>query len=127
MIPAVRAKYPRQMLVGAAFGLYAALAALAPGWGGKALLCAPRIVIPLAWFILRTTSGWLALFLAGARMAPPLPSKLGDSGPHIALLFAAAGLWIGLARLSEWRAPARAAGMATLAAITAAAIIGALS
>ena len=103
MIPAVRAKYPRQMLVGAAFGLYAALAALAPGWGGKALLCAPLIVIPLAWFILRTTSGWLALFLAGALMAPPLPIKLGDSGPHIALLFAAAGLWIGLARLSEWR------------------------
>ena len=103
MIPAVRAKYPRQMLVGAALGLYAALVTLAPGWGGKALLCAPLIVIPLAWFILRTTSGWLALFLAGALMAPPLPIKLGDSGPHIALLFAAAGLWIGLARLSEWR------------------------
>jgi O-Antigen ligase len=91
------------MLAGAALGLYAAAVALAPGWGSKAVLCAPLIVIPIAWSILRASNRWLALFFLFALLTPPLPILLGDSGPHVALLFAGAGLWVGLLRLPEWR------------------------
>ena len=103
MIPVARPKYPQELLAGAVLGLYAAVVALAPGWGSKAVLCAPLIAIPAAWFILRTPNRWLALFFMSALLAPPLPIALGDSGPHIALLFAGAGLLVGLLRLGEWR------------------------
>ncbi|HUJ50371.1 MAG TPA: O-antigen ligase family protein, partial [Bryobacteraceae bacterium] len=103
MIATLRAPGRREALAGLAAGIYAALVALTPGIGAKAVLCAPLIAIPLAWPILRTPRAWLALFFACALLLPPLPIQLGDSGPHIALLFAAAGLLIGLLRLSEWR------------------------
>jgi hypothetical protein len=78
---------------------------------------------------------YLAVVAAVAAGAPDLGAiVLGCFGAVRGLtLLSAAGVrrpdqLIALhARLSEWRAPARAAGMATLAAITAAAIIGALS
>ena len=91
------------MLAGLAVGIYAALVALAPGISAKAVLCAPLIAVPIAWPIFRTPWAWLALFFACALLLPPLPIQLGDSGPHIALVFAAAGLLIGWLRLSEWR------------------------
>ena len=103
MIATLRAPGRREALAGLAAGIYAALVALTPGIGAKAVLCAPLIAIPLAWPILRTPRAWLALFFACALLLPPLPIQLGDSGPHIALLFAAAGLLIGLMHLSEWR------------------------
>jgi O-antigen ligase len=93
----------REMLAGLALGVYATCVALTPGIPGKAALCVPLIAVPLGWRILKTPNYWLALFLASALLLPPLPIKLGDSGPHIALLFAAAGLWIGVLRLPEWR------------------------
>jgi O-antigen ligase len=46
---------------------------------------------------------WWAAFVAASLLLPPLPFALGNSGPHVALLFAAAGLWAGLSRCSEWR------------------------
>jgi len=103
MIAARRAPGRTEMLAGLAVGIYAALVALAPGFNAKAVLCVPLIAVPIAWPILRTPRAWLALFFAAALLLPPLPIRLGDSGPHIALLFAAAGLLIGLLRLSEWR------------------------
>jgi O-antigen ligase len=103
MIATLHAPGRREALAGLAVGIYAALVALTPGIGAKALLCAPLIAIPVAWPILRTPRAWLALFFACALLLPPLPIQLGDSGPHIALLFAAAGLLIGLLRLAEWR------------------------
>ncbi len=91
------------MLVGAALGLYAAMVALAPGWSTKAVLCAPLIAIPMGWFLLSTPNGWLVVFFLSALLAPPLPIALGDSGPHVALLFAGAGLFVGLLRIRDWR------------------------
>jgi hypothetical protein len=92
-----------QLLAGLALGLYAAAVALSTGWATKAVLCAPLIAIPIAWFILRAPNAWLALFFLAALLAPPLPIALGDSGPHLAVLFAAAGLFVGLLRVQEWR------------------------
>ncbi|HEV2689703.1 MAG TPA: hypothetical protein VGV35_14170, partial [Bryobacteraceae bacterium] len=93
----------RQLLIGAALGVYAALAMLMPGRVGKIVLAAPILLLPIAWPILAFPNTWLALFLACALLAPPLPIALGDTGPHVALLFAAVGLLVGLLRLAEWR------------------------
>ena len=103
MIAALQRPGRREALAGLALGGYASLAAMAPGIGAKAILCAPLIVVPVIWPILSTPRAWLALFFACALLLPPLPIQLGDSGPHVALLFAGAGLLIGLLRLAEWR------------------------
>jgi O-antigen ligase len=103
VIAALGASRGREALIGAALGLYAVLVALAPGIGAKAILCVPIVAIPVAWYLLRTPRAWLAMFFGCALLLPPLPIRLGDSGPHIALLFALVGLFIGLVRLAEWR------------------------
>jgi O-antigen ligase len=103
MIAALRAPDRRETFIGLAIGLYATLVALAPGLTRKAFLCAPILAVPVVWRILRTPCAWLALFFTSALLLPPLPIRLGDSGPHVALLFAAAGLMIGLVRFWEWR------------------------
>src|SRR5579864_2534516 len=103
MIPTAGARDRREMLIGLALGLYATAVVLVPGLPAKAALCAPLLIIPLLWRLLATPAAWLALFFACALLTPPLPIRLGDSGPHAALLVAAAGLFIGLLRLAEWR------------------------
>ena len=56
----------------------------------------------LLWF-LQSPDRWLGLFFFAALLLPPLPIALGDSGPHVALVFAALGLFAGLLRFSAWR------------------------
>ena len=46
---------------------------------------------------------WWTSFVAAALLLPPLPFPLGNSGPHVALVFAALGVWVALARLWEWK------------------------
>jgi len=48
-------------------------------------------------------TSWLTLFFASALLLPPLPISLGNSGPHLCLLFAALGLLFGIASLTHWR------------------------
>jgi hypothetical protein len=48
-------------------------------------------------------TGWLTLFFASALLLPPLPIALGDSGPHLCLLFAAIGMLLGAMSLTHWR------------------------
>jgi hypothetical protein len=103
MILSERTTAQRQLLAGASLGLYAAVVALAPGLGVKAALCALLVAIPLAWWMLQTPRRWLELFFLMALLLPPLPFAIGNSGPHVALLAAAAGLWIGVLRIAEWR------------------------
>ena len=103
MISDVRTRDPRQALIGVGLGLYATAVALVPSLRSKVVLSAPLIAIPLAWRILSVPNLWLVLFLLCALLAPPLPIALGNSGPHVALLFACAGLFVGLIRLPEWR------------------------
>ena len=103
MILSARERERNQCLVGAGLGLYAAVVTLAPGFATKALLAAPLAAIPLFGYLLGSSTGWVSVFFLCALLTPPLPIALGDSGPHIALLLAAAGLFIGLLRLGEWK------------------------
>ncbi len=48
-------------------------------------------------------AGWITLFFFSALLLPPLPVALGDSGPHICLLFAALGGLLGVMTLRHWR------------------------
>src|SRR5712671_1105895 len=58
---------------------------------------------PRSWW----AAGLLGIYAAGLALAPlmlpPLPIALGDSGPHVAIGFAAIGLFSGAVRLREWR------------------------
>src|SRR5260370_38717130 len=103
MIPAGRAGEKRQLLVGAGLGLYATVVALVPGLAAKAVLAVPLVAIPLFWYLIGTSTAWLSLFFLCALLTPPLPIALGDNGPHGALVLAAAGIFIGLLRLWDWR------------------------
>src|ERR1035438_3321809 len=85
------------------FGAWAAAIALAPGFPVKALLAAPALLLPLAWWTLQKPARWLVLFLGAALLLPPLPVALGDSGPHPCLIFAALGLFAGLLWMGDWR------------------------
>ena len=40
-------------------------------------------------------TAWLTFFFASALLLPPLPIALGDSGPHVCLLFAGMGCCLG--------------------------------
>jgi O-antigen ligase len=77
--------------------------ALAPGFAAKGALCLPLVAIPLVWWMLGGANRWLGLFLFAALLLPPLPLAIGDSGPHVALLFAAFGLLVGVLRAPAWR------------------------
>jgi O-antigen ligase len=95
---------------GALFGGYAAAIAVAPDWRTKTLLSAPALLIPLAWWILNKPYRWLTLFFASALLLPPLPIAIGDSGPHVCLLFAAFGLIAGILCLPNWLVDLRGPG-----------------
>src|SRR5579864_922298 len=115
MIPAERVAQRQQLLAGAGLGLYAAVVALVPGFTAKAVLAVPLVAIPLFWYLINSSTAWLSLFFVCALLTPPLPIALGDNGPHAALVLAAAGLFIGLLRLGEWRFRADALTLSILA------------
>src|SRR3954464_3083723 len=82
----------RSLYVSLALGSIAAITALVPSWTLKVVLLAPFVVVPSClWWLLRA-GRWLAFFLCGLIMLPPLPIQLGDSGPHPALLIVCFGL-----------------------------------
>lgn len=68
------------------------------------ILAAPALVALLAW-VFRDSGRWFWGFAAAALLLPPLPFAVGETGPHPAVLFAALGLWRGVARPRQWRAP----------------------
>ena len=94
----------RATLIGpVAFGVWAAAIAMAHGPVTKAMLAAPAVLLPLAWWTLHQPARWIALFFAAALLLPPLPIPMGDSGPHPCLALAALGLFAGVLWLAEWR------------------------
>jgi O-antigen ligase len=55
--------------------------------------------------LFRHPTRWFLGFAAATLLLPPLPLPMGESGPHLAVLFVAVGLWIGAVRLRQWRIP----------------------
>jgi O-antigen ligase len=84
-------------------GLWAAAIAVVPEPGAKAVLAAPAVLIPFAWWTLGKPARWLAAFFGAALLLPPLPIAIGNTGPHPSLLLAAWGAFCGLIWLTEWR------------------------
>ncbi len=93
----------KRALAAAAVGTYAAAVGVAPGLGAKIALASPLVLLPLLLWTLATPDRWLLLFFFAALLLPPLPVRIGDSGPHIALAVAAIGVFIGMLRAGEWR------------------------
>jgi len=90
------------MIAAVFIGAWAAAVALTPDVPVSLALFAPLVLIPLALWIAMRRSNWIAGFFGAALLLPPLPIALGNSGPHPALAFAAAGGWVGLLRIREW-------------------------
>lgn len=104
-----------KIAAGAGLGLYAAIIVAVPHLQTKVALCTPLIAVPLAWYTFAAPNRWLTLFFLSALLLPPLPVALGNSGPHLAVLFAAAGMWIGLLHPRAWRIRADALAVSLLA------------
>ena len=71
--------------------------------------------VPAAIWLFQTPFRWLTLFLLAALLLPPLPLSWGDSGPHIAILFAAAGFWFGIVHFKAFSIRMDAVGLSLLA------------
>jgi hypothetical protein len=115
MSSAARLERLRPYAGGTMFGLWAAAIALAPSPAIKAVLAAPAVLFPLAWWTMQRPDRWLALFLGTALLLPPLPIAIGDSGPHICLLFAGLGLLAGTLWAGDWRVEISGVGAALVA------------
>lgn len=111
------AAYPRlRVAAPLALGAWAAAVALVPDLRLKVLLAVPALLVPAALWTLERPGRWVIGFFATALLLPPLPIALGNSGPHVCLLFAAAGLLSGVLWSSRWSVPASPlnAALATL-------------
>jgi O-antigen ligase len=69
----------------------------------KLMLLALLAGVVVMWWLLRSRERWIAALLISALVLPPLPVELGNSGPHVCLLAALAGLVAGAAR--RWAIP----------------------
>jgi O-antigen ligase len=105
----------RQVALPLFLGTWAALVMLAPDLRVKAMLALPALLIPLALWTFGGPSRWLIGFFAAAWLLPPLPFSLGDSGPHLCLVFAAVGLLAGVLWGSRWAIPASSLNVALAA------------
>ena len=94
---------PTPILLSIFVGLCAATVALPHGPDLSLPLTLSLIFLAAAWWLLVSPVRWIAVFLFTALLLPPLPVALGNSGPHLGVAVAAAGVFIGIARLSEWR------------------------
>src|SRR5579884_959771 len=108
---AVLRRYPAALLIGG----YAAAIAVAPTPAAKLALCVPLVAIPLVVWNALSARAWIGLFFACALLVPPLPIQLGDTGPHAALLFVAAGIAAGVVRARQWTFPGGLLPFATAA------------
>lgn len=62
----------------------------------------PPFLLQVSWWLIRTASRWVTVLLAALIALPPLPIKMGDSGPHVGVAIASVGLLAGVLRLNEW-------------------------
>ena len=87
----------------ALLGLWAAAIAVAPTVATKIVIAAPVLLAVVVWWTILDPERWIRLFFFCALLLPPLPFPFGNSGVHIAPLFAATGVLLGLLQIDEWR------------------------
>lgn len=93
----------RKNLVPLVFGTWASAAALAySNRAGAILVLLPLVAVILCWTLLRPQR-WLIAFFISLLLLPPLPGPIGNSGIHVAPLFAGFGILTGLLFIDEWR------------------------
>lgn len=102
-------------LLAVGVGAVAALAACLFTGTQLAALLAALVASALAAALFASGRYWAIAFLAAVLCLPPLPVPIGDSGPHPALFFLAAGLAAGLVRWRQWKHPIPAESIALLA------------
>ncbi len=106
-----------QVAAGIVTGSCAATIAVISGSVLTASVAAAMLALLLLSWMLFGPGRWLVLFFAAALLLPPLPLEIGDAGPHVALLFAAFGLLIGLVHTP--RMPVDRLGSSLIALFTA--------
>lgn len=78
----------------------AGVAACWPRIGAPAFIAALLFGIVL-WYSFSVEHGWVRTFFAAALLLPPLPLSWGNSGPHVAIVFAFVGLLVLLLRAGD--------------------------
>ena len=86
-----------------ALGVWAAAVATIPSTTGKLLLVIPLLLAAVFYWIILRPSRWLVAFFLCLLLLPPLPLPLGNSGVHVAPLFALLGGVSALVWIREWR------------------------
>ena len=96
--------WPLPKIVGlTAVIVWAVAVALTPSTTGRLALLGTGLAVGLFWWLSCGADRWLTAFFATAILLPPLPFALGNSGPHIAPLFAAAGILVFLLSIDRAR------------------------
>jgi hypothetical protein len=86
-----------------ALGVWSAAVALIPSTTGKLLLVIPPLLAAVFYWIILRPSRWLVAFFFCLLLFPPFPLPLGNSGVHVAPLFALVGGSAALVWRREWR------------------------
>lgn len=97
------APWRRWLLPGFAIGTVAAGIAIRPESLLALVALAAVLLAAFAWWAWGGYDRWFVGFAVATCLLPPLPIALGTTGPHIALVAALLGLWIGLAHFTTWR------------------------
>jgi O-antigen ligase len=86
-----------------ALGVWSAAVALVPSATGKLVLVVPLLFAALFYWVLLRPTRWLVVFFCCLLLLPPLPLPLGNTGVHVAPLFALLGGLASLVWIREWR------------------------
>ena len=86
-----------------ALGVWCAAAASIPSTTGKLILVIPLVAAAVFYWVILRPSRWLVAFFICLLLLPPLPLPFGNSGVHIAPLFALLGVVAGVVWIREWR------------------------
>lgn len=84
-------------------GVWCAAVALIPSATGRLILVVPFVLAAAFYWVILRPSRWLVAFFFCLLLLPPLPFPFGNSGVHIAPLFALLGMAVGAVWIREWR------------------------
>jgi len=95
--------FPSRNLWAIGLGLWASAVALAPSSTAKLALVAPLLLAALFCWTILHPSRWIVTFFFCLLLLPPFPFSVGNSGAHVAPLFAGLGILASIIWAREWR------------------------